>query len=515
MNKFSSRFRCIDVYKNKKNGFTIVELIVVIAIIGIIASIVIVSYGNWKTKVVETQIKSDLNGISSAMKNFQTFNNSYPSSLPSSFTPSKDVLLTLHDSSATAYCIDATSAENSSINYYIDSENYTSGAQSGTCGSRPKKWEQISVGFSHVCAIDSYDRAYCWGDNTYGQLGVISISKSSRPVAVDTTGLVNGKTVKSISTSYYSTCAITSDDQVYCWGRNNYGQLGNNSNVDSTTPVAVDRTGLFINKTIKSISAGGFSACAIASDDKAYCWGKSDHGELGNGNNVSSYVPVAVKTTGVLSGKDIKMISSGLTSSCVIASDDKAYCWGYNYNGEIGDGTTSIRTSPVAVSGNGGALLFKTIKTISLGDNVACATTSDSQTYCWGNDVHGQIGDGDTSGLKKVNPTLIDSSGVLVGKTIMSVSADQTTCAIASDDKLYCWGSSLGNGLSSDSFSPVAIDLTGALSGKTIKSISAGFSFACAIASDDKIYCWGLSDNGKLGNDVSQSLVPMLVREPL
>ena len=238
---------------------------------------------------------------------------------------------------------------------------------------------QISGGWSRSCAIASDDKAYCWGYNSEGNLGNNSTANSRVPVAVNTSGVLAGKTIKQISSS----CAIASDDKAYCWGLGSAGRLGNNSTADSSIPVAVDTSGVLAGKTIKQISTGGTHNCAIASDDKAYCWGYNSEGNLGNNSTANSRVPVAVNTSGVLAGKTIKQISAGSSHTCAIASDDKAYCWGYNSEGNLGNNSTANSRVPVAVN-TSGVLAGKTIKQISAGGTHTCAIASDDKAYCWG-----------------------------------------------------------------------------------------------------------------------------------
>ena len=147
---------------------------------------------------------------------------------------------------------------------------------------------------SRACAISLSNRAYCWGSGSSGQLGNNSTTNSSIPVAVNTTGVLAGKTIKQISAGSLYTCAIASDNKAYCWGRGDLGQLGNNSTTNSSIPVAVNTTGVLAGKTIKQISAGTSHTCAIASDDKAYCWGSGSFGALGNNSAANSSVPVRV-----------------------------------------------------------------------------------------------------------------------------------------------------------------------------------------------------------------------------
>jgi alpha-tubulin suppressor-like RCC1 family protein len=212
-------------------------------------------------------------------------------------------------------------------------------------------------------------------------------------VAVYTAGVLSGKTIKSITVGGDYTCAIASDNLAYCWGYNNYGQIGDNSTTTRLVPVAVYTAGVLSGKTIKSISAGYDHTCVIASNNLAYCWGFNTYGELGNNlstpaNNV---VPVAVYTAGVLSGKTIASIEVGDDHTCAVASDSKVYCWGFNSSGQVGDNSTTNRLAPVAVY-TAGVLSGKTITSASASGNYACVIASDVNAYCWGQGTSGQLG---------------------------------------------------------------------------------------------------------------------------
>ena len=144
-------------------------------------------------------------------------------------------------------------------------------------------------------------------------------------------------------------CAISLSNRAYCWGSGSSGALGNNSTTNSSIPVAVNTTGVLAGKTIKQISAGSFHTCAIASDNKAYCWGSGTSGQLGDNLYTNSSIPVAINSTGVLAGKTIKQISNGSSHTCAIASDNKAYCWGSGTSGQLGNNSAANSSVPVRV----------------------------------------------------------------------------------------------------------------------------------------------------------------------
>ena len=209
--------------------------------------------------------------------------------------------------------------------------------------------KQSSASFYHSCAIALNGRAYCWGSGNSGKLGNGSTASSRVPVAVNTSGVLAGKTIKQISAGENHTCAIASDNRAYCWGSNKNGQLGNGSTADSRVPVAVNMSGALVGKTIKQILAGGDHGCVVASDDKMYCWGLNNNGELGNNSSVNSSVPVAVNADGVLAGKTIRQMSAGFSSTCAVDSGYGIYCWGYNSNGQLGNNSTNNSRVPTYV----------------------------------------------------------------------------------------------------------------------------------------------------------------------
>ena len=164
--------------------------------------------------------------------------------------------------------------------------------------------------------------AACWGDGGFSELGNGSINDRTAPSMVSTNGVLSGKFLSDITTGQLSTCGATSDGIAVCWGSNSSGQLGNNSTSDSSVPVLVSTSGALAGKTVKAVSAGGRSACALATDSTIACWGSNVYGQLGNGTTTLSRVPVAVTKTGTpLAGKTITQISVGTTHACALTSD--------------------------------------------------------------------------------------------------------------------------------------------------------------------------------------------------
>ena len=373
-----------------------------------------------------------------------------------------------------------------------------------------KKVSAIAAGGNFTCAIAD-GAAYCWGYNGAGQLGNSSTEyRFNAPMPVDTSGVLKNKVLTSIAAGYSTVCAIA-DGAAYCWGYNGAGQLGNGSTANSATPVAVSTTGYLSGKTITDISVESSSVCAIASG-AAYCWGSNQFGKIGNNSTVSSAMPVPVDTSGVLAGKILTTIDVGASHTCAIASNS-AYCWGDNSQGQLGPQSTVISKSltPVA-SDTTNLLLGKSVTDISAGGNSSCAVAN-SEAYCWGDNSQGQLGNATTRTTNTI--TNVDKSGALNNKSITAISVSSLrTCAIAGS-AAYCWGSNKDGGLGNNSLvsstTPVAVNTSGILANSSVTELSVSDSNSCVISNNAAI-CWGTNSFGQVGNSTFvNSYVPSLI----
>ncbi len=384
-------------------------------------------------------------------------------------------------------------------------------------GMGPQMDAPLTAGYLHSMALDSGAKLFSWGDNSSGQLGDATNTSSNIPVTVDMTGVLAGKTLTALVGSESFSLALTTDGGLYTWGFNGQGQLGNGTNTSSDIPVAVDMTGVLNGKTILAIAAGNYHGMALASDGTVYTWGHNAEGELGNGSTTSSNVPVTVDMTGVLSGKFVTALAAGNTHSVVLANDGNMYSWGGNAHGVLGNNSTSPSLVPVAVVMNG-ALVGKTVTAISASYLHNLVIASDGKVYGWGANGVGELGEG--TGVSQYSPVAVNMSGVLAGKTVTAISTGLLHgLALASDGNLYTWGENfdgqLGNGLSgseNSSWVPVAVDMSGVLAGKTLTRIDAGWKHNIVQADDGSLFSWGENTNGQLGNATNiSSNVPVAV----
>ncbi|MCF7808221.1 MAG: choice-of-anchor D domain-containing protein [Candidatus Marinimicrobia bacterium] len=360
----------------------------------------------------------------------------------------------------------------------------------------------VSAGRNHSVALTDEGKVYAMGWNVFGQLGDASNTDSNIPVEVDTAGVLAGKTITDITTGQYTTTALSSEGEVYTWGQNDHGELGNNSTTHSNIPVAVDMTGVLSGKVITDIASGQYHTLALSDDGKLYAWGMNNEGQLGNGNKVDSSVPVEVDMTGLLSGKTIIAIAADGYSNLIQSSDGKLYTWGQGHVGQLGTGTTASSILPVAVDMTG-ALIGKTVTALACGVRHMMVATADGGLYAWGGGGLGELGDGNSSD-SNVPVAVSDASG-LAGKSIAAIGGGVgSSLALTGDGDLYAWGfnenGQLGDGTTTNRNVPVLISSNGDLAGKTGFAIASGFYHSLAVSTEGELYSWGWNDQGQLGN---------------
>jgi len=231
---------------------------------------------------------------------------------------------------------------------------------------------------------------------------------------------------------------------------------------------------------IGTIAAGGRHSCTLIAG-KAYCWGGNDRGQLGDGELESRDTP-----TPVVSDLEFTQLTTGYAHTCGIARGGEAYCWGADERGQLGDATTTSRSAPVRVAGN------QSYRVLRAGQYHTCGLTTGGDVYCWGANGNGQLGDGGTS--TRSSPVLATG-----GMRMVSLSAGWShTCALSADGSAYCWGANqsgqLGNGARADSRTPTLVS-----SALKFTSISAGNTHSCAVSEIGEAYCWGRNTFGQLG----------------
>ncbi|MBI5528695.1 MAG: hypothetical protein HY897_20385 [Deltaproteobacteria bacterium] len=302
----------------------------------------------------------------------------------------------------------------------------------------------VAAGSDHTCVLDEAGGIRCWGLNSTGELG--NGTKYNSALPVDVAGLSAGVTMVAVGSS--RTCALTDSGGVKCWGWNAFGQLGDGTTEDSTTPVDV----YGLSTGVVAISAGSGHTCALTSSGGVSCWGKNNSGQLGDGTTQDRIVPVEV--FGLSS--DVIAIAAGVNNTCAVVASGALKCWGRNELGQLGVGNANVDgRKPVDVSGLPNGATAATV-----GRNHVCALTSLQGLKCWGANDRGQLGDGTTEDKSAPADVLTMTKGVA------AVAAGWGhTCASVVPGGIKCWGTNeqgqLGNGVVVDTPNPNPSDVVG------------------------------------------------------
>ncbi|MCC6770604.1 MAG: Ig-like domain-containing protein [Gemmatimonadaceae bacterium] len=311
----------------------------------------------------------------------------------------------------------------------------------------PQRFSSLSVGDLNVCGLTAASAAYCWGDNSSGQLGIGSTGGNSLvPVAVS-----GGHSFTSLSIGLRSICGIATDGVTYCWGNNGSAQLGiglTGGSVNVPTPVVNSASLGFV-----SVSAGFFASCALTASGSAYCWGAAGP-YFGNGaSNPASNIPVAAA-----SGLTIGQLSTGSLYSCVLTPIGRAGCWGAQTAGELGNGSfASPVVTPTPISST---TKFTSVDANSTNSFISttCGVAQNGQAWCWGNNDRGQLGNASASTCT-FSTTAFDCSAVPLavtgGRRFSELAVGlRHVCALDGNGKVYCWGDNGAGQLGNNSVTP-------------------------------------------------------------
>ncbi|MDD2907516.1 MAG: hypothetical protein PHH98_02640 [Candidatus Gracilibacteria bacterium] len=332
---------------------------------------------------------------------------------------------------------------------------------------------------SHTCVLLVNGKVKCVGRNNYGQLGDGTTTLSMAPVEVigitDATYVDGGDTTN---------CAILSDKTVKCWGRGDGGQLGNGGSTNSSTPVQV--SGL---TNVEKLSVGRDFSCVILTNGDVKCWGANDMGRLANGT-ISTNSLIYNDVPGITNAISI---SAGDDHVCSVLSNGTVYCWGANWSGQLGDGTNNQSSVPVSVSG-----ISNATSVFVVSDESSCAVLSDKTVKCWGANWSGQLGNGTTT-----NSNIpVSVTGLANVEKITGGYGNFST--ILTDGTVKSWGinffGQLGDGTNVDKTTPVSIP---GLS--NVVNIAGGWGHVCALLNGGVVKCWGINDSGQFGDGTATS----------
>ena len=351
------------------------------------------------------------------------------------------------------------------------------------------EFSQLSAGYLFTCGVTTQSQAWCWGRNNYGQLGT-GKNDFPRPLPV-----LGGLYFRQVSAGEFHTCAVTTDYRGYCWGYNYWGQLGDSSTtLLQDTPVAVVGGLRFFQ-----VDGGTGHTCGVTYPDRrAYCWGNNASGQLGDGTLTTRISPVLVQ-----GGLQFRQVSAGRSHTCGVTTSNQVFCWGSNQYGQIGDNSTAYsRLTPRLVAGAG------QFRQVVAGGYHSCAVTTTNRAFCWGRNGSGQVGDGTTT-LRRW-PRAV-AGGLYFTR---ATAGDKHTCGEATTKRAYCWGDNyfgqVGDGTTSTRLRPVAV-----AAGLYFSQVSAGGWHTCGKTSAGLAYCWGSNLSGELGDATTTNrLTPTAVTGP-
>ena len=336
----------------------------------------------------------------------------------------------------------------------------------------------LAAGGYHTCALTGAGGVVCWGSNSHGQIGDGTTTSRSTPTAVS--GLGSG--VAAVAAGQYHTCALTTGGAVLCWGFNSSAQLGDGTATSRSTPTAVSGLG----SGVAAIAAGGSHTCALTTGGAVLCWGANSRGQVGDGTTNARLSPTAVSGL----GSGVAAVTAGLYHTCAVTIGGASLCWGYNSSGQLGDGTGTNRSTPTAVSGLGSG-----VAAMSAGGFDTCALAVGGSALCWGENNYGQLGDGTTT----ARSTPMGVSGLGIGVAAVAAGL-MHTCALTTSGGVLCWGfnsnGQLGDGTTTIRPTPTAVNGLG----NGIAEIATGYYHTCALTAGGGVGCWGSNDDGELGD---------------
>ncbi|WP_230467254.1 RCC1 domain-containing protein [Lujinxingia vulgaris] len=278
-------------------------------------------------------------------------------------------------------------------------------------------WIHVSAGGQHTCGIKEGGSLWCWGDNAAGQVIPGSGSDSSYPTPQDVS---EGLTWTQVATGTAHTCAITSDEALYCWGRDETSQLGTGTATNGRVRVRIDGS---IERFV-AVAAGDAHTCAVTADDaNAWCWGSAGEGRL-NGDPDAGSGPVKVQGVPGLSSSVTTMVATGGAHSCAIvigSSADQLFCWGSDSFGQVGHNISPTVMTVVGLSD---------AEMVSAGKDHTCAVAAGA-AYCWGNNAYGQLGRSGGNEPAQVSEPATGWLDIAAG--------GEHSCGIA-DGMMRCWG---------------------------------------------------------------------------
>lgn len=375
-----------------------------------------------------------------------------------------------------------------------------------TCAADPCV-VRVAVGGAHSCAVIQDGTVRCWGDNFAGELGASASdagdaaalgTQSQTPVVVGglegIVGLAAGGPFSSGSYDGDMTCAFSTSGPPQCWGSNEYAMLGNGAAPDNLSHPTPGPVGTLTASSI--VSLGQTNGCAITSGAIS-CWGENSYQQLGQplDGGFGSSTPVAVT---LAAGKKAVQSASGYAHTCVVLDDGTVTCWGYDFYGQCGTTPNAQYTqpTPVVVAGLSG------IAEVAAGSYHTCARSTAGAVQCWGYNYEGALGNGSWDGGYQ-DPTPVTALLPAGRKATEIVAGTYSTCALLDDGTVACWGfNTYGQtGIVPDGGLGIAATpvIVAGVEGAQQIAMGAGSEHVCARLSTGGVRCWGANTSGQLG----------------
>lgn len=350
------------------------------------------------------------------------------------------------------------------------------------------EFKSIDFGANHACALSAAHEVYCWGDNTYGQLGTGDNITRRFPLKL-TVGNSNAIRFKSLKTFADHTCALSFQGDLYCWGRNEQGQLGNGSTDNANLIQLVEFPASNTNDIVFDYAVGEQHTCVLNNKSLIYCWGDNTYGQLGIGStpDLLEMGNIAVQLSAFTYRNTFK-IDAGANHTCAQTGDNQLFCWGRNDSGQLGDNSTDDRDIAVLTSTIASGPTDVAVYKFTVGENHTCVTDTSLQSYCTGANASGQLGDGSTTDRDELTSTSTSFEALDI-----QAGANHTCLYSNASEEIRCFGEGLngqlGNGATADSSTGVAV--TGF---SRLRRMFVGYETNCVLE-ETGMSCWGQGDD--------------------
>jgi alpha-tubulin suppressor-like RCC1 family protein len=378
----------------------------------------------------------------------------------------------------------------------------------------------VGAGFQNSCAVVESGQVYCWGANAQGELGDGTTDGRPRPrPVVAAAGDAPLTNARALATGSSHSCALVGEGGVRCWGGNSLNQLGDGTTEVRTAAVVVSSGQGAPLAGVQAVASGQNHACALAGGG-LLCWGLNGSGQLGDGTRANRGVAAPVLRAPATPLAGALAVACGGEHSCAVVGAGEVHCWGGNANGELGDGTTVGRDVPAPVVTSVLGPPLAGVQVLALGSRHGCAAIEGGNVRCWGDNEYGQLGDG--TGASQTLPVAVATGpggGPLAGALALALGSFHS-CAVVAGGEVRCWGRNasgeLGDGTTSDRPYPVPVLASpGGPPLTGVRALALGPDHSCAVTEAGEALCWGSNPAGQLGDaTTSQRRTPVRVVLP-